>query len=628
MADKRTENTPASPSLKGGLGVLRRQLKTMPEQPGVYRMIDSGGNALYVGKAKNLKKRIVTYTRLHALPTRLKRMVAATREMEIVTTHTEAEALLLEANLIKRLKPRYNVVLRDDKSFPHILLRTDHPWAQITKHRGAQKGDGDYFGPFASAGAVNRTLNTLQKVFLLRSCSDSVFSTRSRPCLLYQIKRCSAPCVGKISKADYARLVEDARNFLKGRKTDIQKRLAGEMRQASDNLEFERAAALRDRLQALTQVQARQAINARGLGDADVIAIAKSAGRTCVQVFFFRGGQNWGNRSHFPRHAKGEPSNKILGAFIGQFYANKPPPRKILVNMLPESRRLLERAFSERTGNKIAIGKPQRGARAALMREAARNAKVALERKLAENTAHAKILKGVAKLFDIESDIERIEVFDNSHISGANPVGAMIAAGPEGFIKSGYRKFNIRSEKLSPGDDYGMMREVFTRRFSRLVKEDPDRGKGQWPDLVIIDGGTGQLAAAHEILASLGIEDLPVAAISKGPDRNAGRERFHVKDKSPFTLPPSSPELYYLQRLRDEAHRFAISAHRTRRKQDIRKSPLDRIPGIGPNRKRALLNHFGSAAAIGEAGIADLEAVEGISHAMARAIYEYFHEAS
>lgn len=625
---KRTRKISPAPNLKQGLGVLKKTLRTLPNEPGVYRMVDERGGVLYVGKAKNLKKRVVSYTRIQALPTRLKRMVTLTRSMEIITTHTEAEALLLEANLIKKLKPRYNVVLRDDKSFPHILLRTDHQWAQIKKHRGAHKKDGDYFGPFASVGAVNRTLNTLQKVFLLRSCSDAVFNSRTRPCLLYQIKRCSAPCVGKISVEDYGVLVEDARNFLSGKKTDIQKRLAREMQKASSALEYERAAAFRDRLEALTKVQARQNVNATELRDADVIAIHQTAGKSCIQVFFFRGGQNWGNRSYFPTHSLDEAREKIIGAFIGQFYANKTPPGLLLVNVTPESKSLIEKTFSEKAGRKVQIVKPARGKRLALVKEAAANAKGALGRKLAETTAQEKAIGKLESLLGIDGPLERIEVYDNSHISGKNQVGAMVTAGPGGFLKNSYRKFNIKDKTLAPGDDYGMMREVFTRRFSRLQKEDPDREKGAWPDLIIIDGGRGQLSSAHKILSDLGIEDIPVVAISKGPDRNAGREQFHIRDKRPFTLPPNAPELYFLQRLRDEAHRFAISAHRVRRKKTAFTSPLDGIPGVGAGRKKALLNHFGSAAAVKEAGIKDLEAAEGVSKNLAETIYNYFHENS
>jgi len=615
-----------APNLDLGLKVIKGQLRTLTDQPGVYRMVDDTGGVLYVGKAKSLKKRVVSYTRLKALPNRLKKMVSLTTSMEIITTHTEAEALLLEANLIKKLKPRYNVLLRDDKSFPHILLRTDHPWAQITKHRGAQKKNGEYFGPFAAVSAVNKTLNTLQKIFLLRSCSDSVFNTRTRPCLLYQIKRCSAPCVDKITPADYAVLVEDARAFLEGKTTDIQKRLARDMRNASEAREYEKAASFRDRLQALTRVQAHQSVNARGLGDADVIAIAAIAGATAIQVFFFRAGQNRGNRSYFPRHAKEENTATVMGAFISQFYLNKPIPKLILVNTLPESRSVMECAFSEKSGRQVKVSKPQRGRRKNLVAEAEQNALGALKRRLAENTAQTKVLKKLTEIFPIEGEIERIEVYDNSHISGKNAVGAMIVAGPEGFVKNAYRKFNIRSEDLSPGDDYGMMREVFSRRFSRLVREDPERDAGKWPDLVLIDGGKGQLSAALEILNEMGIGDLAVVAISKGPERNAGREQFHIKGEDTFTLPSTSAELYYLQRLRDETHRFAILAHRAKRKTNIYASPLDSVPGIGPGRKRALLNHFGSAAAVKEAGLKDLEAVQGISKSTARTIYDFFHE--
>lgn len=617
-------------SLERGTKVIRTQLKTLTNAPGVYRMLGARDEVLYIGKAKNLRKRVQSYTRPAGLSTRIARMVAATTSMMFVTTHTEAEALLLESNLIKKLKPHYNILLRDDKSFPYILLRDDHEWPQIAKHRGAKKRGGAYFGPFASVSAVNRTLNTLQRVFLLRSCSDSVLQNRSRPCLLYQIKRCSAPCVGRINAADYAHLVRDASNFLKGKESGIQKRLARAMESASAELEYEAAAALRDRLQALTNIQSHQSVNAQHLGDADVIAAHREAGQTAIQVFFFRAGQNWGNRAYFPRHQKDAPLAAVMGAFLGQFYENKPIPKLVLVNTVPEGRDLLEEAFAVRAERKIKIQKPARGERRALMIEAEKNAAGALLRKLAETSSQAKLLDGVAERFDLEARPERIEIYDNSHISGTNAVGAMVVAGPDGFRKNAYRKFNIRSKDLTPGDDYGMMREVMQRRFSRLAKESPDRenptDRKDWPDLVLVDGGKGQLSATLETLAALGLDDVPVVGVSKGPDRDAGREQFHMPGKPPFMMRDGSAVLYYLQRLRDEAHRFAIGSHRTRRKKTAYASPLDGVPGVGGKRKQALLHHFGSAKAVTAAGIKDLEAVGGISNALASSIYDHFHE--
>lgn len=612
--------------LEKGLQIIRDYVKTMPSAPGVYRMFTERGDVLYVGKAKNLKKRVTSYTRARALSSRITKMVALTRSMVVITTHTEAEALLLEANLIKKLKPRYNILLRDDKSFPYIHLRRDHAWPQITKHRGARNRGGDYFGPFASASAVNRTLNTLQRVFLLRTCSDSVLQNRTRPCLLYQIKRCSAPCVGRIDDQAYAAMVADADAFLRGRETGIQKRLAGQMQAASDNMEFEAAAALRDRLRALTNIQSHQVINAANIGDADIIAAYREAGQISIQVFFFRAGQNWGNRAYFPRHDKDETLEQVAGAFIAQFYDNKPPPRLILSNVAPASRSLLQEAFSVRAGRKVSIRVPAKGEKRALMVEAEKNAKGALRRRLAEASSQAALLDAVAERFGLEGRPARIEVYDNSHISGSNPVGAMIVTGPEGFQKNGYRKFNIKSRDIAPGDDYGMMREVMTRRFSRLAREDPDRSRGTWPDLVLIDGGKGQLSTVVDALAELGIDDLAVVAVSKGPDRDAGREQFHRPGKRPFSLRHDSPVLYFLQRIRDEAHRFAIGSHRTRRKKSMHSSPLDGVPGVGGKRKQALLHHFGSAKAITAAGQRDLEAVSGISKSLARVIYEHFHE--
>lgn len=589
-------------------------------------MLNEHGDVLYVGKAKSLKKRVQSYTRLTGHTKRIARMIHATRKMIFVTTHTEAEALLLEANLIKRFKPPFNVILRDDKSFPHILLRLDHEWAQITKHRGARRNDGDYYGPFASAGSVNRTLNTLQRVFLLRSCSDHVLASRTRPCLLHQIKRCAAPCVDRISAADYADLVADARAFLGGSSTRIQKRLAIEMQQASEAMEYEVAAILRDRLQALTQIQAHQEVNVVALRDADVIAAAEKGGQVCVQVFFYRMGQNRGNRPYFPRHDRQTSTAQVLTAFIGQFYDNKPPPKLILLSERVDDQRLIAEALSTHAGHRVQLLVPKRGEKTRPVQLALQNARDALARRLAESATQLQALSGVAELFILEASPDRIEVYDNSHVSGANAVGAMIVAGAEGLRKSAYRKFNIKQTDLAPGDDYGMMREVFTRRFSRLLKEDEARERGMWPDLVLIDGGRGQLSAVTEVLTELGVEDVPLVAISKGPDRNAGREQFHMNGRASFDLPPNHPVLYFLQRLRDEAHRFAIGTHRARRSKDIARSALDSIPGIGPKRKKALLHHFGSAKAVEQAGVRDMTAVDGISEHTAQSIYDHFHD--
>ncbi len=612
--------------LTRGLAVIRSAVKTLPATPGVYRMLDKAGDVLYVGKAKNLKKRVVSYTNPVRLSTRIARMVAKTRSLAIVTTHTEAEALLLEANFIKRYKTPYNILLRDDKSFPHILLRQDHEWAQITKHRGAQKKKGIYYGPFASAGAVNRTLNTLQKAFLLRSCSDSVFNNRSRPCLLHQIKRCSAPCVGRISKEGYDTLVADTRAFLSGRNQDIQKRLADAMEEASERLDFEVAAAFRDRLRALALVQTKHSPRGIKVGDADVIAGFQRGGQTCIQVFFYRAGQSWGNRAYFPRHEKTEPLEAVLSAFIAQFYDNKPPPAEILVNAKTQVRALLEEALSVKAGRKVTIRLPKRGNKRELIREAERNAGQALDRKLAESATQNRLLQGVAQVFGLETPPDRVEVYDNSHISGSHAVGAMVVAGSEGFQKNAYRVFKIKSAELTPGDDYAMMREVLLRRFSRAIREDSDKSRGLWPDLVLIDGGKGQLSAAHAVLEDLGIDDVPVVAISKGPDRDAGREQFHRTGRPAFSLDHGNPVLYYLQRLRDEAHRFAIGSHRVQRKKAIKASPLDGVPGIGAKRKKALLHHFGSASAVEQAGVKDLALVEGVSLGLAQTIYDYFHD--
>jgi excinuclease ABC subunit C len=608
-----------------GVAIIEAALETMSASPGVYRMLDAKGDALYVGKARSLKKRVTSYTQIGRLPERLRRMVSETVSMETVTTHTEAEALLLEANLIKRLKPRFNIVLRDDKSYPWLMLTEDHPYPQIVKHRGAQVRKGSYWGPFASAWAVNQTVTAMQRVFLLRSCADTVFSTRSRPCLLYQIKRCSAPCVDRIAADDYAKLVAQAKAFLEGKAGTVQKELAAEMEQAAEALEFERAAAVRDRLRGLTFVQGSSVINPASLGDADVIAAWQIAGQTCVQVFFVRGGRNNGNRAFFPTHTKAEEAPEVLSAFIGQFYDDKPPPPLLLVNQELPEHSLIAEALSLKAGRKVEISLPQRGEKRAVVLHAETNAREALERKLAETAGQAKLLQGVADLFKLPATPERIEVYDNSHIMGTNPYGVMIVAGPEGFAKSAYRKFGIRGP-ISPGDDFGMMREVLQRRFSRALKEQVEgEPPVDWPDLLLIDGGAGQLSAVRDILADVGVFDVKVVAIAKGPDRNAGREWLHMDGMEPFQLPPQDPVLYFLQRLRDEAHRFAITTHRAGRSKAITQSELDEIEGIGPSRKRALLNHFGSARGVKMAGLTDLEAAPGISREIAGRVYAHFH---
>ena len=613
-------------SLQEGADIIRQHARTAPTAPGVYRMVNQHGDVLYVGKAKNIRKRILSYTQISRLPTRLQRMVSTTRSMVFVTTATETEALLLEASLIKRFRPAFNVLLKDDKSFPYILLREDHPWPQITKHRGARKTKGRYFGPFASASAVNQTLNTLQKIFQLRSCTDAVLNSRTRPCLLYQIKRCSGPCVDRVSPPDYADMVAEARAFLEGRTTGIQKRLAAAMQTASDALEFEQAALYRDRLKALTQIQSHQAMAGNAFQEADIIAAARQGGQVGIQVFFFRAGQNWGHRAYFPAHSVEERLETVLGAFIAQFYDNKPAPRLILTNIIPDDSSLLASALGDRMGHRVEISVPQRGDRARVVKTAIRNAEEALDRKLAESSSQAALLDGVAETFALDGPPARIEIYDNSHIQGSNAIGGMVVAGPDGFLKNSYRLFNIKSDTLTPGDDFAMMREVMTRRFARLMKEDAARERGHWPDLVLIDGGKGQLSAVTGTLDDLGIADVPLVAISKGPDRHAGREQFHMNERDSFMLPQGDPVLYYLQRLRDEAHRFAIGGHRARRKKDIQKSPLDGVPGIGPKRKKALLHHFGSAKAVADADIQALGAVDGISSAMAQAIYDHFHE--
>ncbi len=618
-----------------GVRVIERALPTLPLSPGVYRMLDARGEALYVGKARALRRRVATYTQIGRLPERLRRMVHETRALEVITTASEAEALLLEANLIKRLRPRHNIVLRDDKSYPWLVLSDDHPYPQIAKHRGERRKGASYWGPFASAWAVNQTLTALQRVFLLRSCRDTVFDTRDRPCLLYQIKRCSAPCVGRITEAEYAGLVREAKQFLSGETPSIQKNLAREMEAAAERLEFERAAALRDRIRGLTHVQGHDRINVEGVGDAHVVALHQAAGQSCVQVFFFRGGRNNGNRPFFLAHTRQDQGpEEVLGAFLAQLYDDLPPPPLVLTSHEPVDRALIAEALSLKAGRKVEIHRPQRGEKRGVVEHAETNAREALERRLAESTAQVALLQGVARVFDLPAMPERIEIYDNSHIQGANAYGVMVAAGASGFLKQAYRKFSIKgpvqpgaSSAPRGGDDFAMMREVFERRFGRALKEDPGRESGTWPDLVLIDGGIGQLNAAREVLAELGCDDIPLVAVAKGPDRDAGREWFHRAGAEPMQLPPRDPVLYYLQRLRDEAHRFAIGSHRAGRSKALTKSELDEIPGVGPALKRRLLNHFGSARGVRNASLADLEAAPGIGPAAARRIHGHFHPA-
>ena len=613
-------------SVQSGHKVIAGYLRQLDHSPGVYRMLDEKGAVLYVGKARELKKRVSNYAKPTGHSARIGRMISETASMMFLTTETETEALLLEQNLIKQLKPRYNVLLRDDKSFPNILVSREHAYPQIKKHRGAKKEKGSYYGPFASAGAVNRTLNSLQKVFLLRNCSDSTFDSRTRPCLLYQIKRCSGPCVGRISEKDYAGLVSDAERFLQGKTTQMQEKLAAEMAEAAEAMEFERAAALRDRIRALTHVQQAQGINPRGVAEADIIALHMEGGQACVQVFFIRAHQNWGNRDYYPRTGSGAEAAEVLQAFIAQFYDNREPPRQLLLSDDVEETELLAEALSLKAGRKVAINVPLRGEKAELVSHAARNARESLGRKMSESAAQGKLLTGLAEAFDLDAPPRRIEVYDNSHIQGAHAVGAMIVAGPEGFVKSQYRKFNIKGTELTPGDDFGMMKEVLTRRFRRLLKEDPDRQSESWPDLLLIDGGAGQLSAVLEIMGNEGIDDIPVIGVAKGEDRNAGKEEFYRPGLPPMALRMNDPVLYFVQRLRDEAHRFAIGTHRAKRAKAIGATPLDDVPGVGAARKRALLAHFGSAKAVSRAGLADLQVVEGISEKVARTVYDFFHE--
>ncbi|MFG1294652.1 excinuclease ABC subunit UvrC [Xanthobacter variabilis] len=672
---------PAEATLAFGRAAIVRAVKLAPAGPGVYRMLGADGTVLYVGKAKSIKKRVLSYTRPVGHTNRIARMIAATHSMEFVSTRTEPEALLLEANLIKQLKPRFNVLLRDDKSFPYILITADHDAPQITKHRGARNRPGDYYGPFASVWAVDRTINALERAFLLRSCSDSYFENRSRPCLLHQIKRCAGPCTGEIAPADYAQLVREAKAFLSGRSRAIKEELAKEMEQAAEVLEFERAARLRDRLAALSAVQGSQGINPRSVEEADVFACHQEGGATCIEVFFFRTGQNWGNRAYYPRADRSLDESEVLGAFLSQFYEDKPAPRLILLSHKVEEQALIAEALSEKAGFKVEIAVPQRGEKRDLVDHALQNAREALGRTLAETATQARLLEGVAKAFHLPRTPQRIEVYDNSHIMGTNAVGGMIVAGPEGFRKSQYRKFNIKSTDIVPGDDFGMMREVLRRRFSRLLKEAPRpgteeepaevtaatapepladqpdlpevdtpdteppdtelpdaelpdtdsplpdaEGASPWPDLVLIDGGLGQLNVAREVLDELGINEVPLVGIAKGLDREAGREQFFIPGHPPFRMEPRDPVLYFIQRLRDEAHRFAIGSHRARRKKDITEAGLQAIAGVGPTRKRALLRHFGTLKAIERASLADLEQVAGINAATAKAVYDYFHE--
>ena len=622
----------AAPAPLRGPDIIKDNLKRLPARPGVYRMFGSGDEVLYVGKARNLKNRVASYTKLGGHTQRIAMMISLTARMEFVVTETETEALLLEANLIKSLKPRFNILLRDDKSFPYILIKRTHDAPQILKYRGAKKDAGDYFGPFASAGAVERTLDTLQKAFLLRTCEDSVYEARSRPCMLHQIKRCSAPCVGLISIPDYQALADQAADFLRGKAVDLHKQLAAEMDAAAEDMAFEAAARLRDRIRALAHVRASQDVNPDGLDEADVFALAMEGGQSCVQVFFIRAGQNWGTRAYFPRHERDATAEDILAAFLVQFYDSRPAPKLILTSQTPDQADLICEALELRTTHKIEIRAAQRGSKRELVLQAVRNAKEALARKLAESASQKRLLNDVAKTFDLPGPPKRIEVYDNSHIQGANAVGGMIVAGEDGFLKSQYRKFNIKDPDTEPGDDYAMMREVMRRRFTRLLKEaekaeKPISDLETYPDLILIDGGLGQLSAVTETLDALGLgpDDINLVSIAKGPDRNAGREKFFRPGKPPFQLPQNAPVLYYLQRLRDEAHRWAIGAHRGKRSADIKKSPLDEIEGIGPARKKALLHRFGSARGVARAKLADIASVDGVNTALAERIYGHFH---
>lgn len=612
-----------------GADVIRARIASLPTSPGVYRMINEAGDVLYVGKAKNIRKRVTSYTHPDRQSIRIARMIALTVDLEIVRTETEAEALLMESDLIKRYAPRYNILLRDDKTFPYILVTGDHDYPQVVKYRGARSRKGEYFGPFASVWAVNDTLGLLQRAFLLRTCSDNVFANRTRPCLLYQIKRCSGPCVDRISKDEYVKLVEEARTFLMGDSHGIQEGLATRMQQASDTLEFELAGQFRDRIRALTRVQSRHEAVAAGVEDADVIAVHQDGGTTCAEIFFFRGGRSYGNRAYFPSHAKDDGPEEVLEAFLGQFYAKTKPASLILVSHDVPNHDLIEEALSVRAERRVQLRRPTRGEKKRVVENAMINARDALARRLSESASQRRLLDGLASVLRLDGAPERVEVYDNSHVSGTNAVGAMIVVGPEGFMKNAYRKYNIRragSGEASAGDDYDMMREVLERRFSRAQKEDPDKTKGMWPDLVLVDGGKGQLSSAISVFEELGIENVPVAAIAKGPDRDAGREKIFLPEKTePIQLGFKDPVLYFLQRIRDEAHRFAIGTHRAKRGKQIQKSILDEVPGIGAKRKKALLHHFGAAKAVSTAGVKDLEAVDGISRGIAKKIYDWFH---
>ncbi|TFL17655.1 excinuclease ABC subunit UvrC [Jannaschia formosa] len=612
-------------TIRTGPEVIKSFLRTLDGSPGVYRMLDGESRVLYVGKARNLKNRVSNYARLSGHSPRIRRMISETASMMVLTTGTELEALLLEQNLIKQLKPRYNVLLRDDKSFPNIEVTSGHGFPQIRKHRGA-KGKGTYFGPFASAGAVNRVLNQLQRVFLLRNCSDSEFEARSRPCLNYQIKRCSAPCVGHITHSAYAESVRDAERFLRGETTEIQEKLAQEMEAAAAEMEFERAAALRDRIKAMTNVQSTQGVNPQGVPEADVIGLHMEGGQACVQVFFIRAGQNWGNSDFYPKVSDDMSPAEVMEAFLGQFYDGKEPPRMVLLSHGIEDGDLMVEALSEKAGRRVQLLHPQRGEKAELVQGAVRNARESLGRRMSESATQARLLRGIAEAFDLPAPPARIEVYDNSHIQGSHAVGAMIVSGSEGFEKSQYRKFNIKDTELTPGDDFGMMKEVLTRRFKRLLKEDPERNSGLWPDLLLIDGGAGQVSAVRQIMREMGVEDIAMVGVAKGVDRDHGKEEFHRTGQPVKALPRNDPVLYFIQRLRDEAHRFAIGTHRAKRAKALVANPLDEVPGVGPGRKRALLTHFGSAKAVSRAALKDLKAVDGISDAMAETIHRHFHE--
>jgi excinuclease ABC subunit C len=623
-SDDAAPTAPAPSDSLTGPDIIASYVKTLPLKPGVYRMYDEVGEILYVGKAKKLKNRVSSYAKSGGHTNRIALMISLTRKMEFVVTDTETEALLLEANLIKRLKPRFNIILRDDKSFPYILIRKDHDAPQLMKHRGARKKSGAYFGPFASAGAVNHTLNTLQKAFLLRTCTDSVYEGRTRPCMLYQIKRCAGPCVDLIEPERYGELVDEATQFLRGKSNALREQLQNDMAEASEALDFEKAARLRDRIRAISAVTTQQGINPEGLEEADIVAAHQEGGKTCVQIFFFRAGQNWGNRAFYPKHEADASPENVLTAFIAQFYDDKPAPSLILASHAPDQGDLLAQALSLRAGHAVEIRQPQRGSKKALVEAAIRNAREALGRQLAETKSQAQLLEGVAKVFGLETRPDRIEVYDNSHIQGTNALGAMIVAGPDGFEKTSYRKFNMKGDDAATNDDFAMMKAMLRRRFKRLQAE-RDQG-APVPGLVLIDGGKGQLSSVMEVMAELGVDDVPVASVAKGPDRDAGREVFYMTGKPPIKLPMNDPVLYYLQRIRDEAHRFAISGHRAKRSRQIRENPLDSIPGVGASRKSALLKHFGSSRAISRAALADLEAVDGVSKALARKVFDHFNE--